>query len=69
MERLFATVEQLQSSMGSQRENLERLIHALHQETCMRMKKSEQGMQGSIGIKVDRIEHFVNNLVYDVAKI
>ena len=70
MKLLFdTTVSDFSNRIQNNKDNCERLIQKLHHATNERILAQERSIENSFGIKLNRVERFVDNLVYDVAQI
>lgn len=70
MKLLFdSTVKDINVKIGGERQHFEKLIHKLYSETQDRLKAQERTMENNFGLKLNRVERFVDALVFDVAQL
>lgn len=70
MSLLFdTTVADLKAHMQREKESSEKIISKVQTEAQLAIKAQEDRIVKAMGTKVTRIEKFMDNLVYDIAKL
>ena len=59
----------LQAQMKRDKNEFERIVHKIKEQTKDSIKAQEQAVKKAYGSKLNRLEKFMDNLVFDVAKL